>query len=201
MDNRGLDGTTPVIVASSGRGSRIRRWFSLKGLTAHLKVPQILLLAFLGLGVGYSIPSVSDAPTEPNAEFVDALWVSQSERLSKYAVSDGSTLVDIATGYRASAVDPVRGRVWALGHGTLEGLSFEGDRVAAAQLGGGHSEHMTLDVNTRDGSTWVGVHKTLYHLDPEGTVLSESKLSQRRHAASRDRWASCAFRNARRRSP
>jgi RHS repeat-associated protein len=133
----------------------------------------LLLSALLMYSLG---PSASGTP---DPDFVDAAWVSQRTKLTRVAASDGSALLEVAgSGYRSIAVDATRARLWTFGDGVLSSLGFDGTVRASLVLGGGNTRRVDIVVDPTDGSVWIGVKTTLYHVNHQGQFLGSQPLQK-----------------------
>lgn len=111
-----------------------RRWKDLVGwvgaFLVRLPGGAILFLSFAGVLCALLVqPQHSSAANSNN---FNSIWVAQTDRLSKLALADGATLLEIPSGnLRALAIDSRRNLVWAYGKNILHAYSFDGALVVS----------------------------------------------------------------------
>jgi len=152
-------------------------------------LPSLLLALVLPLaGAHNAVPA-------PHPDFADALWIAESSRGLKVALSDGRVLFEIPDTGRIEAliVNKEAAVLWAYGEGQLLSYDFAGRRLLAVPIDAegadrhGRSKRAHLALNPLDGSLWLGVGQRLYHFDPTGELLQEIKLRDPVRALSFDR--------------
>jgi RHS repeat-associated protein len=135
----------------------------------------------------------------PNPDFADALWVAQADGIRKIATTDASSLLHIANlkHVRAVAVDEPRGVLWAYIQNTLWAYRLNGEPALSIPLtphgDNGNGQDVTLSVNADNGTVWLGVKKSLYHLDTQGQWLSVHTLADHVRASSWDPTTACLW--------
>lgn len=122
----------------------------------------------------------------PNPDYINALWIAESNGVLKLATASGATLFEInnARTIRAVAVDERRGTLWAYGGGVLRAYAFNGVARLTINVPAHDEEtaehddeteddvhHLALSVDAADGGVWLGVAKTLYHYSAAGKHL------------------------------
>ncbi len=177
------------------------------------------LLAFL---ISLTLAQSSAAP---NSNFVNALWVGESQGILKFATATGSVLLGIPSAKEVCAVatDEKRGTLWAYGGGTLRAYGFNGtlkrtitpptvpgtplvtplinptDSCIAQESAAtsptnfdsqdtqeDRTRHSLLAINTKDGSAWLAINKSLFRYSPQGLLLNTISLTGKAQALSFD---------------
>ena len=141
-------------------------------------LPSLLLTLVLPLAASHSA-----VPT-PHPDFADALWIAESSRGLKVALSDGRVLFEIPDTGRIEAliVNEEAAVLWAYGEGQLLSFDFGGRRLLTRPIASKRTPHARgpkrahLALNPLDGSLWLGVGQRLYHFDPTGELLQEIEL-------------------------
>jgi len=125
-----------------------------------------------------------------HSDFVDALWVATARGIVKLATADGTGLLTIAEAQdvRAVAVDAQRGILWAFGANVLQAYGFDGEFLLGVPVSPSNNKDddddddddggtpLALRVNARNGTVWLGIHKTLRHFDTHGALLTTIPL-------------------------
>lgn len=156
------------------------------GALALLVASLVTVILFSSLSNG---PTRAQQTLAPRSDYVNALWVAGSDGIVKLATADGTILFEIpeAEDVRAVAVDAQRGILWAYSQGTLYAYSFNGTLLRSVPVfpdddndddddDDEDDAHIALTLNSQDGTVWLGVHKTVFHFDAQGRLLTTIAL-------------------------
>lgn len=160
-------------------GTKLRRD---RGREGDLDVPSRILRA----GAQSQVLLSSAAP---RGDFLNALWIAESNGVLKVATATGKILFEIREGrdLRAVTVDERRGVLWAYGGGRLSAYEFSGSHRLTVIVPPPHEEdtgkeeeeddtHLALSADATDGSVWLGVQKALHHFSSTGERLATLTL-------------------------
>jgi len=119
-----------------------------------------------------------------------ALWVGQASGLLKVSTIDGAVLLEIPGlgTINGIALDDHRLEVWAISGRKLYRFDFDGNQELATLVPppgpsgsppptGDPPQAIALAADSSDGSAWIGLDDTLYHLNAAGGVLLEVQTS------------------------
>ncbi|MGQ0594443.1 MAG: NHL domain-containing protein, partial [Gammaproteobacteria bacterium] len=155
-----------------------------------------IVLFFLACALGVLVANVSgSAGPVPHPDYTDALWIADSSRGLKVALSDGRVLLEILDTGRIEAltINEEAGVLWAYAKGRLFAYDFSGQKLftrAIPERRAGHApgpRRARLALNPLDGSVWLGTGRKLYHVDAGGEVLQEIRLEDPFRSLSFDR--------------
>ncbi len=160
--------------------------------------PPLALAALAAALCVLASPTAGQAQAAPAQVF----WLAESRGLQKIDRATVQTLLDLTDlkNRHKVAADGIRSVVWGLGQGVLNAYSFSGQVLVQVRLPlppgeelddeaddeGDDIQNEALAVNTRDGSVWVGIQKSLYRYSSTGALLKTVTLSANVQALAMD---------------
>ena len=127
----------------------------------------------------------AEAVTNPNNDYVGALWVAETDGILKLATADGTVLFEIGStvNVKELAVDEKRGVVWTYGKKQLTAYAFDGTVIGNYPItcingcpGAGNTEML---IEPLDGSIWLAYEHQLTHYSSSGDLLANVQAKEK----------------------